>query len=436
MAPEQLAGDPAADHRVDIYAVGLLGYELLTGEAPFKAPSPQETMAAQLTRVPEPISKTRPDVPAPLATLLSRCLAKQPADRPQTAAEVAALLADMEVSSGSSAALRGRARATGWIAASAGALALAIVAFAWFNGRGSPVNRDVAPVPDTTPPLPRAAAALTREDSVAIARAVQQRVAREQAATRARVDSARARAPAGAPAAPAAAPMSATDVQLQMSRMAESLRAEIEKAVLDSVSRLRTQPRDISAIIRGAAGLDSLARGRAFRPLLEAEQRRGPVSPHELSKEAFVDRLANLGPPRRIFISFPTTGERTAMLSAPIDTLVDSLRRTIGRNPRYVLIDPDTVRATLQRTRTISSISRALDVELFASIGVSLYPDSSAMWTVTTRDLAAHSAYSSRSFGVRTPGPALGEAAYTIVGRVMRYLEEMDRAPRRTLLRQ
>ena len=52
MAPEQLAGDPAADHRMDIYAVGLLGYELLTGEAPFNETSPQATMAAQLTRSP------------------------------------------------------------------------------------------------------------------------------------------------------------------------------------------------------------------------------------------------------------------------------------------------------------------------------------------------------------------------------------------------
>jgi serine/threonine-protein kinase len=62
MAPEQLAGDPAADHRVDIYALGLLAYELLAGEAPFKAPSPQETMAAQLTRAPEPIGRRRGDI--------------------------------------------------------------------------------------------------------------------------------------------------------------------------------------------------------------------------------------------------------------------------------------------------------------------------------------------------------------------------------------
>ena len=116
MAPEQLAGDPAADHRVDIYALGLLGYELLAGEAPFKASSPQETMAAQLTRAPESISKRRPDAPAALAALLTRCLAKNPADRPQTATEVVSLLDSLEVSSGAMAPQRAFTPARMWIA--------------------------------------------------------------------------------------------------------------------------------------------------------------------------------------------------------------------------------------------------------------------------------------------------------------------------------
>jgi serine/threonine-protein kinase len=86
MAPEQLAADPSADHRMDLYAVGLLAYELLTGEQPFSEASPAATMAAQLTRMPEPIEKVCPDVPPLLGAVIMRLLAKQPDDRPPTAA--------------------------------------------------------------------------------------------------------------------------------------------------------------------------------------------------------------------------------------------------------------------------------------------------------------------------------------------------------------
>src|SRR5215831_13469197 len=82
MAPEQLAGDPAADHRIDIYAVGLLAYELLTGVSPFTGASPRETLAAQLTRDPAPLHEVAPGVPRNVSALVMRCLAKDPAQRP------------------------------------------------------------------------------------------------------------------------------------------------------------------------------------------------------------------------------------------------------------------------------------------------------------------------------------------------------------------
>ena len=93
MAPEQLAADPSADHRMDLYAVGLLAYELLTGVQPFSGSSPQATMAAQLTRMPTPLEECCPGVPSELASLIMRLLAKHPDDRPATAA---AALADLE----------------------------------------------------------------------------------------------------------------------------------------------------------------------------------------------------------------------------------------------------------------------------------------------------------------------------------------------------
>ncbi|HET8648862.1 MAG TPA: protein kinase, partial [Gemmatimonadales bacterium] len=88
MAPEQAAADPHVDHRADIYAVGALGYEMLTGRTPFVAPTPQAMLAAHITQSPDPLTRHRPAVPAALNGILMRCLEKHPADRWQTAGEL------------------------------------------------------------------------------------------------------------------------------------------------------------------------------------------------------------------------------------------------------------------------------------------------------------------------------------------------------------
>jgi len=85
MSPEQLAGDPGADHRIDIYAVGLLAYELLAGKSPFAASSPRGVLAAVLTREPEPLVDVRADVPRSLSELVMTCLSKEPEGRPESA---------------------------------------------------------------------------------------------------------------------------------------------------------------------------------------------------------------------------------------------------------------------------------------------------------------------------------------------------------------
>jgi eukaryotic-like serine/threonine-protein kinase len=92
MAPEQAAADPHLDHRVDIYALGALGYELLVGEPPFTGPSPQEVLAAHVTQQPELVTSRRPAVPSALGTIIMKCLAKRPADRWQTAEELVSQL--------------------------------------------------------------------------------------------------------------------------------------------------------------------------------------------------------------------------------------------------------------------------------------------------------------------------------------------------------
>ncbi|HXL08248.1 MAG TPA: protein kinase [Gemmatimonadales bacterium] len=118
MAPEQAAGDPNVDQRADLYAVGALGYELLAGRTPFGGLSPQGMLAAQVTATPDPVTQHRDSVPPALAALIMRCLAKHPADRPQSADDVlgqleamatptgATLSEQSPISSGTQAALR------------------------------------------------------------------------------------------------------------------------------------------------------------------------------------------------------------------------------------------------------------------------------------------------------------------------------------------
>src|SRR5690349_2066958 len=95
MAPEQAAGDPNVDHRADLYAVGVVGYEMLAGRPPFSGMSPQGLLAAQVTATPDPLTRHRDSVPPALAELVMRCLAKHPADRPQSADELVSQLEDM-----------------------------------------------------------------------------------------------------------------------------------------------------------------------------------------------------------------------------------------------------------------------------------------------------------------------------------------------------
>jgi eukaryotic-like serine/threonine-protein kinase len=98
MAPEQIAADPNVDHRADLYAFGCMGYELLAGQPPFTADAPQRVIAAHLTEKPKPIAELRPDVPRSLAAIIMRCLEKDPADRPQGAAEILTALESVSTS--------------------------------------------------------------------------------------------------------------------------------------------------------------------------------------------------------------------------------------------------------------------------------------------------------------------------------------------------
>jgi serine/threonine protein kinase len=88
MAPEQASGDAHVDHRADIYALGVMAYEMLSGRPLFPGRPLQAVLAAHVIETPEPVDRLRPAVSPLLASLVMSCLAKRPADRPQSGTDV------------------------------------------------------------------------------------------------------------------------------------------------------------------------------------------------------------------------------------------------------------------------------------------------------------------------------------------------------------
>ncbi len=150
MAPEQVAADPNADHRIDIYSFGAMAYELLCGTPPFHGRPPHAVLSAHLAEQPPPLETRAPDVPPALVALVMKCLAKNPAERPQTAEEVVRALDRVDLSGDWKAPATGpnRSRRTMAIVA---AVVIAVAAGAWglwarFRDRSPAPDRDMVAV--------------------------------------------------------------------------------------------------------------------------------------------------------------------------------------------------------------------------------------------------------------------------------------------------
>lgn len=169
MAPEQAAGDRNTDHRADIYAFGVLAYELVTGQPPFAGRPAAAVLAAHATETAENVSVRRPACPPALAAVIMRCLEKRPADRPQSARDLVHQLDALSTPAGltpqamtpfPSAALP-RIRTRSYVVA---ASVLALLAVAWFwRGRSLLAPRLTKPTVDAT-----VAASNSAEKSVAV----------------------------------------------------------------------------------------------------------------------------------------------------------------------------------------------------------------------------------------------------------------------------
>jgi serine/threonine-protein kinase len=100
MSPEQAVADPNIDHRADIYALGLMAYEILTGKPPFQGKTAQATLSAQVLEKPKPITEVRGTVSHALGDFVMRCLEKAPDDRWQTTDELVPMLEALGTPSG------------------------------------------------------------------------------------------------------------------------------------------------------------------------------------------------------------------------------------------------------------------------------------------------------------------------------------------------
>ena len=78
MSPEQAAGSADLDHRTDIYSWGIVGFEMLTGKVPFHGGTVSEVLYKHMTEPPPDLRKLRPDAPENLATVIHKCLEKEP----------------------------------------------------------------------------------------------------------------------------------------------------------------------------------------------------------------------------------------------------------------------------------------------------------------------------------------------------------------------
>ena len=223
MAPEQAAADPSTDHRADLYALGIVAYEMLTGAPPFHGRTPQALLAAQLSEIPAPLTSRRYDVSVPLSTLVMQCLEKEPAKRPKTANDVLRALDDpgILVSDAFPAAEAPRQRRRRFMELGVGVLVVAAVAAAW-------VLTEPEPTPGTAADSARIASA--RRDSVA-----------RSAATGA--------APAAGPRSVAVFPLVSVGNDAQASQAAEGITSELATAI-SRVSGIRVSSQTTAAAVR------------------------------------------------------------------------------------------------------------------------------------------------------------------------------------------
>ncbi|HWB43736.1 MAG TPA: protein kinase [Gemmatimonadales bacterium] len=144
MSPEQATGQAKLDVRTDIYSLGCVLYEMLVGEPPFTGANVQAILAKRFSTTPTPVRVLRPEVPRPVEAVVERALARVPADRFASAAELRSALQSVGGTASAAATVVTARTRTGWErrALLGSALALALLGAAWWRfGGARPTQR-------------------------------------------------------------------------------------------------------------------------------------------------------------------------------------------------------------------------------------------------------------------------------------------------------
>ncbi len=138
MPPEQIAGDPSTDQRADVYAWGVVAWEMMAGKHPFASRTSSGAMlAAHVAERPAALTTVRADVAPALAELIARCLEKDPAHRPQSAAELLTTLDQIGTATAPQSSTRAPHISARRVALIAAVLVAVFAAAAWFASRAT-----------------------------------------------------------------------------------------------------------------------------------------------------------------------------------------------------------------------------------------------------------------------------------------------------------